>query len=148
MDKELQNKLVKEYPIIFSEIGLSPQESCMAFGLEVGDGWYWIIDQLCSQLQFHTDVNNYPQVIVSQVKEKFGGLRFYVQSANREQYDIIAFAERLSNSICEQCGSTENVSKTKGGWITTLCDKCHIIREDEIKRQDKKCQNLINQFPI
>ena len=134
MKKELQDKLIKKYPKIFSEIGLSPQESCMAFGLEVGDGWYWIIDHLCSYLQYLTDVEDYPQIVVSQVKEKFGTLRFYVQSANKEQYDIIAFVEKLSGSICEQCGTTNNVSRKGEGWITTLCDKCHIIREEKINK--------------
>jgi hypothetical protein len=36
---------------------------------------------------------------------------------------MISIAEQLSGGICEQCGSIDGVSQTKG-WITTLCKKC------------------------
>jgi hypothetical protein len=125
MKKELQTQLVEKYPKIFQEVGKSPQESCMAFGIECGDGWYWLIDNLCKSLQFDIDNRGdiYPQVVASQVKEKFGGLRFYVNSANPEQYAVIDLAESMSYAMCEKCGSTEDV-KQVGQWIQTLCLKC------------------------
>ena len=123
MKPELEKQLVEKYPKIFAEIGSTPQQSCMAFGLCVGDGWYWLIDQLCRELQFDIDNNDKPQVVASQVKEKFGGLRFYVNSATDEQYGAINFAETLSYTICEMCGTTEGVKQTEG-LITSLCKKC------------------------
>ena len=58
--------------------------------------------------------------VASQVKEKFGGLRFYVQAATDKHYQYISFAESMSYRTCEQCGSP---GKTyTDGWHTTLCD--------------------------
>lgn len=124
MKQELQDKLVEKYPKIFAEVGSTPQQSCMAWGLCVGDGWYWIIDKLCRSLQYDTDKNNHPQVVSAQVKEKFGGLRFYINCGSDQQHEIIAFVESLTFDICEYCGTTEDVSQSKTGWIKTLCDEC------------------------
>ncbi len=123
MKQELQNQLIEKYPKIFSEVEKSPQESCMAFGICVDDGWYWLINQLCNYLQSDIDHNNQPQIKAAQVKEKFGGLRFYVDSGTIEQYAIIHFTENLSYTICEICGSTKGVIQTKG-WVKTICKKC------------------------
>jgi len=134
MKSELQNKLYQKYPKIFKQKDLPMTQTCMTWGCECGDGWYLLIDKLCGQLQWDTDHNNYPQVEATQVKEKFGTLRFYYTSIPAEgkehterQYGsidgTISFAETLSQFVCEGCGSTTNVTQTKG-WITTLCKKC------------------------
>lgn len=117
MKLELQNKLFEKYPDIFKLRSLPLDQSCMCFGIECGDGWYGIIDWLCSQLSKEGNV----QAI--QVKEKYGGLRFYVSSATEGQYKNIDSAESISYFICEHCGSPFDVSQTKG-WIQTLCIKC------------------------
>jgi hypothetical protein len=58
--------------------------------------------------------------VAVQVKEKFGGLRFYVQAATDKHYQYISFAESMSYRTCEECG---NPGKTyTDGWHTTLCD--------------------------
>ena len=60
------------------------------------------------------------QVIATQVKEKFGGLRFYVNGATDKIYNYISFAETMSYKTCEVCGSP---GKTyTDGWHQTLCD--------------------------
>ena len=128
MKPELQKKLTKDFPKIFGDIDKTPQESAMSFGILTGDGWYWIIRHLCRALQERTDEHGEPQVVASQVKEKFGGLRFYVNGASDEQYSLIHFIEGLSFSVCEECGSMANVSLRKTGWLVTLCDSCE---EDE-----------------
>jgi|SRR3989339_170492 len=123
MKKELQNKLFKKYPKIFVQKDLSPKETLMCFGISCGDGWFWLLDQLCSCLQFHVDRNHYPQVEATQVKEKFGGLCFYTQSRNDYLRGYINFAEHLSLSICESCGTTTDVIQTEG-CIRTICPGC------------------------
>jgi len=120
-------------------VGSTPQQSCMAWGICTGDGWYWLIDNLCLQLQHDTDVNDQPQVVASQVKEKFGGLRFYVNGGTDQQYGAIHFAEMLSSSICEICGTTKGVGQTEG-WINSLCEKCagdkgKVIKHDVVKTE-------------
>jgi hypothetical protein len=58
--------------------------------------------------------------VAVQVKEKFGGLRFYVQAATDAHYQYISFAESMSYRTCEQCGTP---GKTyTDGWHMTLCD--------------------------
>ena len=69
--------LILKYPKIFKNVSKTEMESCMAFGIECGPGWYTLLDELCSALQWDTDYNNYPQVVADQVKEKYGTLRFY-----------------------------------------------------------------------
>ena len=87
MKQELEDKLIKKYPEIFKDCDKSARESCMAWGLEVGDGWYDLIDRLCASLQWDTDRNWYPQVVAEQVKEKYGGLCFYYRTEDTENMD-------------------------------------------------------------
>lgn len=58
--------------------------------------------------------------VASQVKEKFGGLRFYVNRASEKHYNYISFAENMSYCICEVCGSPGKLYTQ--GWHTTLCE--------------------------
>jgi hypothetical protein len=60
--------------------------------------------------------------VASQVKEKFGGLRFYVHGATEEQYDIIHHAEAMSYYVCEECGTMKTARLYSFGWNRTLCD--------------------------
>jgi len=58
--------------------------------------------------------------VAVQVKEKFGGLRFYVNGATDKHWSYINFAESMSYRTCEDCGAP---GKTyTDGWHTTLCD--------------------------
>ena len=58
--------------------------------------------------------------VAVQIKEKFGGLRFYVQAATDTHYHYISFAESMSYRTCEECGAP---GKTyTDGWHKTLCD--------------------------
>ena len=56
-----------------------------------------------------------------QVKEKFGGLRFYINSGSNEIHDRIAKAENDSYNICEKCGE-EGKLRNDIGWYLTLCE--------------------------
>ncbi len=124
MTPNLEKKLFTKYPKIFRQKDLNMQETCMCWGIECGDGWYWLIDNVCGSIQNYIDDNKgVEQVEASQVKEKFGGLRFYT-SGNDDRIDgMIWLAESLSYKICENCGSQDNVKQTKG-WIVSLCHKC------------------------
>ena len=130
MKQELQEKLFEKYPKIFQDKDKSMRETCMCWGIETGDGWYAIIDHLCETLQNDIDKNGCPQVVAAQVKEKFGGLRFYVNGATNEQYNLIHFVESLSYKVCENCGSTKEVKQTKG-WIQSLCPECMKNKENK-----------------
>lgn len=71
---------MKRFPILFQHRNKSMQETCMCWGIECPKGWYHILEQLCTILEFHNMefVDKYGIAIVAdQVKEKFGTLRFY-----------------------------------------------------------------------
>jgi hypothetical protein len=78
MKPELQKKLYDKHPLIFADKDLPMDRTCMCWGIECGDGWYDILDALCDELEnIH---QNYGLITkATQVKEKFGTLRFYTR---------------------------------------------------------------------
>jgi hypothetical protein len=76
MDEKLQLKLIEKYPIIFKECGGDSRKTCMAFGIECGSGWFTLIDKMCEDIIKLIDGKDI-EIVAEQVKEKFGGLRFY-----------------------------------------------------------------------
>ena len=176
MNQELDNKLCEKYPKIFKDRYADMRTTAMCWGFECGDGWYNILDRLCSNIQSHIDwsrkqrlsdlrynrglksalagdksrlvkyysyggkVTDYTietvekeiaratyrtpssavnQVVVEQVKEKFGGLRFYYRGGDEYISGLCAMAESMSYVTCEECGNPGKPSE--GGWIRTLC---------------------------
>lgn len=109
-------------------------------GFCVGEGWWQIIESLCSSIQGHIDWNNdtrnrllesnpykhtipeeIPQVVVHQIKEKFGGLRFYYEGGDNAIHGMVRMAESWASNTCEVCG--DKGTSRSGGWIKTLCEK-------------------------
>ncbi len=123
MKEELDKRLTEEFPNLYRNRRGNPQETCMVYGFDVGDGWFDLIYNLSVKLEklileLPEDVRH--ECCASQVKEKFAGLRFYMDSATPEMYDLTHEAESLSFQICEECGEP---GKTSGsGYIQTLCD--------------------------
>lgn len=70
------------------------------------------------------------QVVVGQVKEKFGTLRFYVDNADSVVHNFISLAETMSAVVCEDCGAPGTVGGR--GWIRTQCQPC---RDKQPKRE-------------
>ena len=92
-----------------------PIKSCGFFAC--GSGWYPLIKELIEDLiALGWDKK------ICQVKEKFGGLRFYINSGSDEMHERISKAENDSYEICEQTGKP-GVLRTDIGWYTTLCDE-------------------------
>lgn len=83
---------------------------------ECGPGWYGMIKNLIEELIAIGWNKN-----ITQVKEKFGGLRFYTDSTPEGGDDIISKYETISYKTCEECGK-EGVLR-KGGWLSTFCDE-------------------------
>lgn len=123
MNKELDALLCKRYPLIFAERRRSIQHSCMGWGFSCGDGWFSLIDMLCRALQFSTDRNQAPQVVATQVKEKWGALSFYAKGANEWQRGAIAMAEAMSGRICEECGQPGRLLVDQNGVFLARCSE-------------------------
>lgn len=83
---------------------------------EINSGWYGLVKNLIEEITLKGWNKE-----VCQVKEKFAGLRFYINGASDEIHDIIEKYENISYHICEECGEDGKVRD--GGWIRTLCDK-------------------------
>lgn len=138
MREELATKLRDRHPEIFSK-GTYP---------ECGDGWYGIIDSLCYGIQNHIRSREISrswaernkregratipisdlieQVVVEQIKEKFGTLRFYYSGGDDTVHGMATMAEIMSSGICEDCGNRAEVRN--GSWVRTLCDQHHVKR--------------------
>jgi hypothetical protein len=81
----------------------------------------WIDEALADpEPQLKTVPEACPQVVASQVKEKFGTLRFYYYGGDDVVSGIERMAESMSAVMCEECGSPGK--PRSGGWIQTLCD--------------------------
>jgi hypothetical protein len=142
MNEELDKILCEKYPKIFRDRNKRMQETCMCWGFSHGDGWYNIIEAACRNIQNHIDwkrkqepyasmsddeFNEIHQPIAAQVKEKFGGLRFYVDNADDYTSGVIAMAESMSYKTCETCGAPGKQSGK--GWIKTVCESCNKTKE-------------------
>lgn len=174
MNNELDAKLCSKYPKMFANRYADMQTTAMCWGFDHGDGWYNIIDALCSNIQHHIDwrerqievatnhnkmvasmkagdfsefdkmsqawASDYkermkqdylkgnlrqvpesiPQVVVDQVKEKFGTLRFYYTGGDDAISGMVRMAESMSAVTCEDCGTPGR--RRGSGWVRTLCD--------------------------
>jgi hypothetical protein len=127
MTPDLEKSITEKYPSLFANLG--QKGSPMCFGLEVGDGWAgiistmcWIIDQKDAAKTFRFD----------QVKEKFGLLRVYHTGGNEYMAGVVRMACDISGAICEVCGQPGE--QRRGGWIKTLCDRCHATPADIVAR--------------
>lgn len=125
MNEENTKKLIQDFPN-FWKYANNLKASLMAFGFACEDGWFPLIYQLCEDIQgelnkLDEDFNKY--FYVTQVKEKFAGLRFYVSYGTDEIFDLISEAEKKSHTVCEKCGEPGAVRR-RGGWYKTLCQDC------------------------
>ena len=113
-----EKRMKEKYPKMFSQ----PYG-----GFCVGEGWWPILETLCSNIQSHIDWWNknhekHPvveQVVVAQIKEKFGGLRFYYDGGDDQIRGMVRMAESWADHSCEECGAPGTAGGK--GWIKTLC---------------------------
>ena len=185
MKPELEKILVEKYPKIFADYGKTPQESAMSWGLEVGDGWFNLIDNLCESLShlYTTGVNlgdqryvplDAPTVVASQVKEKFGSLRFYYrlqfsdqvkqlqkqaeidpkleEAINNWSQDYIRFvdgiifmAETISMKTCERTGLKGELHRSPGGWYKVLNRDYAALSPEMAKREFRPYSEFKNE---
>jgi hypothetical protein len=90
-----------------------------------GAGWHDLLHDLCSSLE--RLISELPEgerqaYYAVQVKEKFGGLRFYMSLETKDMSDAIDKAEERSETTCEACGRPGEI----GGkhWLQCRCEAC------------------------
>jgi len=98
----------------------------MGCGSAVGEGWYDIIRELDKKI-----AELYPDYVVDQVKEKFGGLRYYVGIVPKDVHaainEAINEAEAKAEKTCDVCGEPGNIGRV-GKWL--IAARCEKHKED------------------
>jgi hypothetical protein len=104
--EKLKNKIVPEY----------------RKSIEVDEGWYQLVIDCDKEL---TGAD--PKYQIYQVKEKFGGLRYYTKPSNLDDKDIlkriadiIAKYEDIASRTCSATGGPGVLMKSIGGWRKTI----------------------------
>jgi len=130
MDIKLQEILFLRYPKLFRRHEV-PDAPIDERGIECGDGWFALVERLASAgeaeivaLQAQgVPPSAWPRV--AQIKEKFGSLRFYLDGNCSEQFSqlIRETADRLSVTVCEECGMPGQLRNGRR-YVRTTCDAC------------------------
>jgi len=100
-------------------------------GSYVLSGWAKIINEL------NEDIAKIdPDYKVDQIKEKLGGLRYYVklsedlgQTARDTIYTLIREAEDEAYETCDVCGALSKLATQSPGYIATRCEE-HTEKEE------------------
>jgi hypothetical protein len=133
MQRALEQKLVERWPTWFNTQG-DPRQSGMRDGFRHGDGWFDIVWRLCEDLEplvAEFEAAGGPKFEVLQVKEKFGGLRFYVNRRRNEAIrQRIGIAADESCRTCEVCGQPGQLRE--GRSIRTVCDEHTATENGEV----------------
>lgn len=144
--KEFTEKMETKFPKMFEN---------RYGGFAIGAGWWHIVETLCGEIHSYTEWKNntrkhllennphnvtipeeVPQVVIEQIKEKFGGLRFYYQGGNDYISGLVTMAEHWAGHTCEECGKPGR--SRNGGWIKTLCDEHEAERQARYERHAKE----------
>ena len=155
MDIELWQKLEQKFPFMRRDKANDGSNTYQNWGFECGTGWYDLLHDLCQAITERYERDGIPvDIVVQQVKEKYGTLRFYywfdgsatvavdVSGKNsirfptgeeeddkravlrRDIADIVALYEDKSETVCEKCGS-EGSLREELPWRRVLCDECY-----------------------
>jgi hypothetical protein len=92
----------------------------------VPDGWMPIVRELHEKL-----TALHPDYRIAQIKEKFGGLRYYVDAVGEEAWKLIESAEGESYETCQNCGEPGE-SQNIRGWYQTLCKHCYADSRENV----------------
>jgi hypothetical protein len=130
MTESLEQALVRDFPKFFRDFHGDPLSTCMAWGIEHGDGWEPSFRKLNELIKQY--ISLYPEGTIdfywSQVKEKFGTPRWYYSGGDDIIDALVSHYERLASTLCEQCGEWGSL---KGKyWVYTACD-------DHTKEKDR-----------
>jgi hypothetical protein len=97
----------------------------MSWGLQCGDGWFALLYHLSQAITDYAARHPAAQeVIATEVKEKFGTLRFYVRGGDAYIRALIEAAEARSSTICELDGMPGRLRRQPGQAQKTRCDAC------------------------
>ena len=108
------DKVVDDYDFTWTELDAMPKGWRIRFGEEM-------VEEISQELKKYNFEDGYR---IIQVKEKWGGLRWYDGGVPLVSaiHDIVRKYENLSHKICIACGDLA-VYRSKG-WISPWCKNC------------------------
>jgi hypothetical protein len=87
--------------------------------IDVDEGWYQLVLDCDREL---TQIDPGYQIV--QIKQKFGGLRYYFESslssAGKAMDDVVTKYEAVAAVTCEATGNPGVLMRSEGGWVKTL----------------------------
>lgn len=87
----------------------------------IGVGWHPLLERFFERAEQRQGGTAH-DIVVIQVKEKFGTLRIYFHGGDDFDLGYAAGLEAASALLCETCGAR---GSTRGGsWLRTVCDAC------------------------
>jgi len=133
MDDNLTSKFKQRFSWIPNIDPLyNPNVIVFPFSIDCDNGWFDLLWKLCEDIDAIVKRDNlckfegkdsYKNFSVDQIKEKFGGLRFYTNFVINDIEKLIRDAEDKSFKTCEFCGKDGSMHM-KFGWYKTLCKHC------------------------
>ena len=104
---------------------------------ECGKGWWPLVEKVAAAIDSFNAAHPDSPVEVTQIKQKFGGLRIYHYNAPEDIRQLIDEAIEASWHTCERCGATEGVTTNLEGYRLTLCPDCRqkVKHREIIKRK-------------
>ncbi|MFW9871595.1 MAG: hypothetical protein ACFFG0_00675 [Candidatus Thorarchaeota archaeon] len=164
MNRELELKLIEKYPDFFNYYRRYPKKVRIRFTFSCGNGWYNLIDNLCYNLSEKIKDKNF-KIIVIEVKQKFGGLRFYYiiehertdflfrigavirkfmfnKRLGKKYWKIIDFRRKFWKTIYEKISDEIEKAEKKSYEICESCGKKGtIIGRHYIRISCEECKN-------
>jgi hypothetical protein len=111
MRAELIEELKNKYPKILEK----------SYDYAFEDGWYNLLNVAFSLIQTHVErIEKEDEFRITQLKEKFAGLRIYNDGEDEYIDGVISAIESMSYYTCEVTGNV-GFRCYKGGWVRTLC---------------------------
>ena len=106
-------KIPEEFNYSYTELDAMPDGWRKAFG-----------ERMCEEIRNALIEENYlDEYRISQIKEKYGMLRWYSFGTTQKVEDIIYKYEYISRFICMNCGRPY-AKELDIGWVYTLCENC------------------------
>lgn len=134
MNKKLDEQLCQKFPNLYRGRHNKTIPTLMGRGFECGDGWYTLIYVISELL-----TKRNPDIYAIQVKEKFGGLRFYHNGRDDYTLGIEMTAGTLSSYICEICGAPGFLNDNEGWWSTRCENHASGHLDSENQDVDRSC---------
>lgn len=111
-----EREIMQQFPLLYRHK--------LRYGFECGDGWATLIKQLSAQLEpliAELPAVDQRDTYAAHVKQKFGGLRFYMTTPSYAMYQAIAEAEAVSLRTCEACGAPGKLNQ-RDSWLYVSCE--------------------------